>query len=1178
MLSLFYLPSLLYNIVYNYLNRPHNEEKSQKHWKGIQSKYSSDNAEKSKSDLKKDPENSGINKIQSVQVETNRSPALQTRHPIVGNSSKDDRSQLPSDEDLIVLSDHFPTLPFPEIPPSTSSTTQNIPSLPPLTNFTPDIDSNVINQSLSPRKPDVIVALSASDSDSEFEEFLAPRKSVKFDVNVVPASVPTSFHPDTEQAQPIIDNCHVIIEDDDDDEEDDNFPQISQNIPVPHIVPNSFAYVSQSAQPPGNRSSDGCSSSSPDVELPSYNGELEQNDEPVNSPMSGVGSAAEKFVKFEDECKSVNSSVNISGNAAAASSGGSEVWGDVPVETSSLSSQKHGEIKKYVPKHRQKRKRSDPEWNQYMEKCMLSGARGKILNSFRQCYREAFDAYRLCCDMLITFGITHASGRTVFQRAALDEIRLWKQDTVAPRPSISNQLKALDVSYLCNSSLFPTIRDVFELEKVSSQEAVMFVQDKLDHKRTKYLKHMALIITELKLQEYFDTAEMLLPLLGMDKLMTIEAYLCDKSLAATFVKTLDDLLEPSGEKISALLDHLHTEFDYNIETAQFKFTPDQITTLIKRMLKLYGLEGSAAPNLALGKTISNLKSILFCRYRKGASEDWTNTLVTTVQNSEVLQHALFTELVMYRDLEYAALLYQHIQPKLNILPEELRRYISTANLPSVKQHIREPETSSSIVQPAQTNVSTSKTFIRVEVIPADPFISDEFVSLPPNISIFDVTCPADLQLCQEALSCVTAIGFDSEWRALLDPTQPTPVALVQLSSHNACYLLDLPSIIETCNDDVLSRFVDNVFTEDVVLVGYSVLQDFKKLSETCSILGDMIASHGRVVDLAVAHKHLTRAERIKRSHEIREMVSEGKQLPQTDTVSKETGLARLCEMTFSRPLDKTCQISDWTRRPLYPEQRHYAALDAYILLPLYYKLSQTFHPIRLQDLTLEVSDVPEECKVVSYISAFTQPTPSHQLRVIVDVPCQGLGKKLRHLGVDCVILEDSQSIDDAAKISLAEGRIILSRDRNCDKLVKLTDPGRVYKVLGSNATEQLAEIRQHFNLVVEEVDLFSRCAICNCPYFLRLQPGEAKVLKAAQELCNSSTVEQLYDVYDRRQNLVETVAVTSDGVTQYGVRLQLDKVQMKKFTETKVFWGCSDCGKMYWDGCHIRNFKEKHNL
>ena len=44
------------------------------------------------------------------------------------------------------------------------------------------------------------------------------------------------------------------------------------------------------------------------------------------------------------------------------------------------------------------------------------------------------------------------------------------------------------------------------------------------------------LISFLNFQEYFDTSEMLLPLLGMDKLMTIEAYLCDKSLATTFVK------------------------------------------------------------------------------------------------------------------------------------------------------------------------------------------------------------------------------------------------------------------------------------------------------------------------------------------------------------------------------------------------------------------------------------------------------------------------------------------------------------------------------------------------------------------------------------------------------------------------------------------------------------------
>jgi len=36
--------------------------------------------------------------------------------------------------------------------------------------------------------------------------------------------------------------------------------------------------------------------------------------------------------------------------------------------------------------------------------------------------------------------------------------------------------------------------------------------------------------------------------------------------------------------------------------------------------------------------------------------------------------------------------------------------------------------------------------------------------------------------------------------------------------------------------------------------------------------------------------------------------------------------------TTARPMDKRCQISDWGKRPLLPEQREYAALDARVLL------------------------------------------------------------------------------------------------------------------------------------------------------------------------------------------------------------------------------------------------------
>jgi hypothetical protein len=48
----------------------------------------------------------------------------------------------------------------------------------------------------------------------------------------------------------------------------------------------------------------------------------------------------------------------------------------------------------------------------------------------------------------------------------------------------------------------------------------------------------------------------------------------------------------------------------------------------------------------------------------------------------------------------------------------------------------------------------------------------------------------------------------------------------------------------------------------------------------------------------------------------------------------------VCERELGIYLDKTLQTSDWTRRPLSPEQIEYAALDAEVLVSLY----EVFHP------------------------------------------------------------------------------------------------------------------------------------------------------------------------------------------------------------------------------------------
>ena len=53
------------------------------------------------------------------------------------------------------------------------------------------------------------------------------------------------------------------------------------------------------------------------------------------------------------------------------------------------------------------------------------------------------------------------------------------------------------------------------------------------------------------------------------------------------------------------------------------------------------------------------------------------------------------------------------------------------------------------------------------------------------------------------------------------------------------------------------------------------------------------------------------------------------------------GLSTLCEQMLGAPLDKRMQLSNWARRPLVPQQRAYAALDAHCLVLLHAAFDKT---------------------------------------------------------------------------------------------------------------------------------------------------------------------------------------------------------------------------------------------
>lgn len=141
-------------------------------------------------------------------------------------------------------------------------------------------------------------------------------------------------------------------------------------------------------------------------------------------------------------------------------------------------------------------------------------------------------------------------------------------------------------------------------------------------------------------------------------------------------------------------------------------------------------------------------------------------------------------------------------------------------------------------------------------------------------------------------------------------------------------------------------------------------------------------------------------------------------------------------------------------------------------------------------------------------------------RFILDVHLAGLARLLRMLGFDTLWSPDW---DDAelTRRATAEGRILLTQDR---RLPKEQGIAGLYHPRAKRPRAQLAEIVAHFDLY-DRLRPFTRCMDCNAP--------------------------------------LETV-------TPAAVR---DAVPPRALRDFSRFFRCTGCGKVYWEGSHVRDMQ-----
>lgn len=199
----------------------------------------------------------------------------------------------------------------------------------------------------------------------------------------------------------------------------------------------------------------------------------------------------------------------------------------------------------------------------------------------------------------------------------------------------------------------------------------------------------------------------------------------------------------------------------------------------------------------------------------------------------------------------------------------------------------------------------------------------------------------DLLSDQEHQNEIHPVGIDCEWRPQRERKIEYPVALLQLSIADYCFLVDVrvlcnqPEIVQ--NDDTsdiyffpdleleLDKLLGKLFSnKNVIIIGFGMGQDLKKLRSS--------------------YPHLKSFQCFEKCLDLSTL---GTKLKDTTFSKSKKGrsLSKLSSEILGCYLEKREQCSSWHIRPLTIEQTTYAAIDAIVLVEMYKTILQRYDDI-----------------------------------------------------------------------------------------------------------------------------------------------------------------------------------------------------------------------------------------
>ncbi|XP_061913437.1 exonuclease mut-7 homolog isoform X1 [Entelurus aequoreus] len=780
----------------------------------------------------------------------------------------------------------------------------------------------------------------------------------------------------------------------------------------------------------------------------------------------------------------------------------------------------------------------------------------------------------------------------------LKEFQSWLQehpevtlDSLPKMEVTALQSRALHVLTDAQASLVEGLINIYQLTTLDPATLRRFVMNLLS---LHCYKEAALLGAKLNLREQLNMEEICVPLIVQDKLSLAENYvLGHPSLQRELVLLLDSWCHPCF----SVEDLIKKRFP-QLSVSRRCLTQLQSKHLKKHVFRLaekFHIHQGLCPNALHKSRQDTLRFLMYKRFVEKSMNDlvWADHVETVVADDPELHIQLVEMLVKYTLVKSAQWSRRYNIPK-HRLPFgvwDAQEGLAAELLPSTHS--------------AQTEEWTPSEEHR-----------QNFYQLPlSRDKVHHVDTLEALAACRKTLLQKGAVvGVDMEWQPTFGCSRQH-VALIQLATWDTVFLLDMCAEGFWDHSETVG-FIRSFFSaQNVLKLSYDIAGDLKYLRSTCPQFQEDPLKIEAMLDLLHVQKMIKRNNKVNVTHS------------PSDKSEHKKGLSLLVQQVLGKHLDKSEQMSNWEKRPLRVSQIRYAVADAYSLLEVYSVLSRKPADFGLPDDLRSVAasqletlknggakqtdgneeernhaDNKEECQGAPRVSppcsdtengllcgtGLPPPPPLHpqQLRVVCDNMLQGLGKYLRCLGVDAVILNNDDDHREAAKVAQAENRVILTCGQPYQTLRSQVGTGRCLCLdRAEKGRDQAVRVLKHFNVQPTPEDVFSRCQACNGneysvvpkPDMMRMLRQKGLLQEEDASLASPQDEEEplddshelpRYAAQCRWASLSELDPVTLSFPG--GAPLQLHTLPLPLMPQVSHYYVCTQCGKVFWKGSHFK--------